>query len=426
MGDHLGGLLLLRDQRDQVVRGPPVEPGGGGPGDALLAGHRSDLAGEGADGGTELGGASEGVAGPERQAPGLARRGGDEHPVVGDVLDAPARRAEGEDVTDPGLVDHLLVELAHPGGLLTDQEDAEQPAVGDRAAARHREALGARTAGELAGDPVPHQARSQLGELVAGVATGEEVQRRVVRAAREGGEGRGPSYDVEELVRLPGVHRGGCHHLLGEYIERAGRHVQRLDAARPHPFHRHRGGHEIATVLGEENTTRHLADLVARAADPLQRAGHRRRRLDLDDEVDSTHVDAELEAAGRDDARKPTPLEVVLDDRPLLLGDRPVVGACDEWGRTVSDSTLTRHLGRGARASHPLRSFAAPRGPVPSTTRAPLRSRRARLSCLEPLPSQPVEAGGQALGEASGVGEDDGRPVLLDQVEHAALDVGPQ
>ena len=45
------------------------------------------------------------------------------------------------------------------------------------------------------------------------------------------------------------------------------------------------------------------ADLVAGPADPLEAAGDRRRALDLDDEVDRAHVDAELEAARRDDRR---------------------------------------------------------------------------------------------------------------------------
>ena len=112
--DGLGGLLLLRDQRDQVGRGPLVEAGTGGPGDGLVARHRRDLTGELADRSTELGRPAERVAGPEGQPAGLPGRGRDEHPVVGDVLDAPAGGAEGEHVTDPGLVDHLLVELADP------------------------------------------------------------------------------------------------------------------------------------------------------------------------------------------------------------------------------------------------------------------------------------------------------------------------
>ena len=75
VGDHLGGLLLLRDQRDQVVGGPLVEAGRGGAGDGLLAGHRRDLAGERADRGAQLGGSAEGVAGPEGESSGLPGAG---------------------------------------------------------------------------------------------------------------------------------------------------------------------------------------------------------------------------------------------------------------------------------------------------------------------------------------------------------------
>ena len=50
------------------------------------------------------------------------------------------------------------------------------------------------------------------------------------------------------------------------------------------------------------------------------------RRLDLDDEVDGAHVDAQLEAAGGDDGPQVAALELVLDDDALLAGQRAVVG----------------------------------------------------------------------------------------------------
>ena len=42
-------------------------------------------------------------------------------------------------------------------------------------------------------------------------------------------------------------------------------------------------------------------DLMPAAADALQAAGDRRRRFDLDDEIDGAHVDAELERRGGDE-----------------------------------------------------------------------------------------------------------------------------
>ena len=67
-----------------------------------------------ADGRAELVRPTDGVALPERQPGRLAERGRDDDAVVGDLLDAPAGGAEGEDVVDARLVDHLLVELADP------------------------------------------------------------------------------------------------------------------------------------------------------------------------------------------------------------------------------------------------------------------------------------------------------------------------
>ena len=250
---------------------------------ASLGEHRRDLADEGADRGPELGRPTERVALPERQPSGLAGRGGDQHPVVGDVLDPPARRAEREDVADPRLVDHLLVELADPATAFSaDEEDPEQAAVGDRAAGGDGEPLGARSAGERVGHPVPDQPRPQLGELVGRVAAGQQVEGRVERRPGQRREGRSPAYDGEQLVGVPGVDRDAGDDLLGEHVERVGRHLERLDLAGPHPLDRDRGLDQVGPVLGEQHAARHLADLVTGAADPLQAAGDRRRRLDLD------------------------------------------------------------------------------------------------------------------------------------------------
>ena len=153
-------------------------------------------------------------------------------------------------------------------------------------------------------------------------------------------------------------------------------------------------------MLGEEHAAADLADLVAGAADALEGAGDARRRLDLDDEVDRAHVDAELEAAGRDHAGQPAALEVVLDQRPLLLGDRAVVGLRDDRVGADGRARLRHHLGRR-------------------------RAVGRRRSSPGALGGDLVEPGGQPLGEAARVGEDDRRAVLLDQVDHVLLDVRP-
>jgi len=57
---------------------------------------------------------------------------------------------------------------------------------------------------------------------------------------------------------------------------------------------------------------------VPGAADPLQRAGDRLRRLELHDAVHSADVDAELERARRDDGAELAALELSLDLLPPL------------------------------------------------------------------------------------------------------------
>ena len=64
---------------------------------------------------------------------------------------------------------------------------------------------------------------------------------------------------------------------------------------------------------------------MAGTSDPLHSARDRRRRLDLYDQIDRAHVDAELERAGRDERGETTGLEVILDAEPLLSRDRAMV-----------------------------------------------------------------------------------------------------
>ena len=78
-------------------------------------------------------------------------------------------------------------------------------------------------------------------------------------------------------------------------------------------------------MLGKDDSARHLAHLMARATDALQPTGDRRRRLDLDHQVDRAHVDAELERRGRDHAAQTPALEIVFDERPLVFRHRSVM-----------------------------------------------------------------------------------------------------
>jgi hypothetical protein len=94
VGHVTGRRALLVDIGQEVVGGPFIEAGAGGPLASLRRGHGAKLADEDADGFSQLRWAPERVTVPERQAAGLAGSGRDENPIVRDVLDAPTGGAQ--------------------------------------------------------------------------------------------------------------------------------------------------------------------------------------------------------------------------------------------------------------------------------------------------------------------------------------------
>ena len=185
--------------------------------------------------------------------------------------------------------------------------------------------------------------------------------------------------------------------MLGEDVERVARDHRLLDLALAHPPRDDRALEQVGAELGEDPALRDLAELVAGAADPLQAAGDRLRRLDLDHEVDGAHVDPELERGGGDEAGELAGLQQLLDDRRAPRG----------------------RASRGGPASST--PFPAPRARsvlVPAV----LGGRQLLLGLLV---GQLVEALRQALGGAAVVDEDDRRGVLADELEQLRVDRGP-
>ena len=177
--------LLLAQERDEVTRGELVErvlraePLG-----RLVVREPDELAGGAADRGAELVRAPDALALPERNRPGNARRRRDEHAVARDLLDPPGRGAEQERLAGARLVDHLLVQLADAAAAV-DEVDAEEPAVGDRARVRHREAPRPFAPADDAAGAVPDDPRPELGELLRGVAARRACRGRSRAAPRE-------------------------------------------------------------------------------------------------------------------------------------------------------------------------------------------------------------------------------------------------
>ena len=148
-------------------------------------------------------------------------------------------------------------------------------------------------------------------------------------ARERSANGYARAHELVQLVDLDLLVGADRDDLLREDVERVARDLRLLDRALAHPLRDDRRLEQVGAELREDAPVRDLAERVAGAADPLQAARDRLRRLDLDHEVDGAHVDPELERRGRDEARDAARLQVLLDLRPLLARERAVVRARD-------------------------------------------------------------------------------------------------
>ena len=173
--------------------------------------------------------------------------------------------------------------------------NAEEAAVRDRAGVRDGESPRTLAAAEDAGRPVPDDPRPQLPELVRRIAAGQHVEDVLELDAGHFCEGIGAADELMQLADLDLLVCTDRDDLLREHVERVARNHRLLDRALPHQLGDHRRLEQVGAELGEDPAFRDRAELVPGAADPLQSARDRLRALDLDHEVDRTHVDAELQ-----------------------------------------------------------------------------------------------------------------------------------
>ncbi len=171
-------------------------------------------------------------------------------------------------------------------------------------------------------------------------------------------------------------------------------------------------------MLGQDHPPARGPDLVPGASHPLHPDRDARRGLDLDDEVDRSHVDAEFQAGGGHHRGQPPGLEVVLDERSLLPADAAVMGSSH-----LDRGRVGRPAGPGV--AHQLRRGAllgsSRHGPV----RGPGLVGGNPVGGIHPVGVCLVQPGAQPFGEPPGVGEHDRRAVGEDEVEDPLLDGGP-
>ncbi len=82
---------------------------------------------------------------------------------------------------------------------------------------------------------------------------------------------------------------------------------------------------EVAAELRKDDPLAHRARLVAGAADSLKAARHGRRRLDLHDQIDRAHVDAELQRGGGHERADAAGLQEIFHFAALGARERPVM-----------------------------------------------------------------------------------------------------
>ena len=334
-GNRAGRRLLLAEVREQIPSGARIEeevrlqPLVG-----LCIGESNELAARRADLLPQLVRTADPLALPERNRTRSARSRRDEHAVTGDLLDPPGRGAEHERLPLARLVDHLLVELADATAA-SDEMDAEKAAIGNRPRIRDREPLRAGSATNHAGRAIPDDPRAQLCELVRRIAPGEHVEHVLELGAGEVGErirtSSQPMQVVDRDLRL-GRDRDD---LLREHVEGVSGNRRLLDRALAHRPRDDGALEQVGAELREDATLRDGAELVSGSADALQAARDRLRALDLDHEVDRTHVDPELEARGGDEAGDLPRLQELLDLDPLLAGERAMMRSRDLFLREL-------------------------------------------------------------------------------------------
>ena len=257
---------------------------------------------------------------PERDRPGHTGRRRDEDAVARDLLDAPRRRAEQERLAGPRLVDHLLVELADTAAAV-DEIHAEKTAIRNRPRIGHRQPAGTAAASDDAGGAIPDDARSELGELVGRIAAREHVEHVLELRPREIREWVRATHELVQVVDRDLLVCCDRDDLLREDVEWVARDDGLFDLAFEHALHHHRRLEQIRAVFREDASLRHGVQLVPGATDTLQAARNGLRRLDLDDEVDRSHVDAELERRRGDETRDLPRLQQLLDLDALLACD---------------------------------------------------------------------------------------------------------
>ena len=189
--------------------------------------------------------------------------------------------------------------------------------------------------------------------------------------ARQRPIGPGAAEQREELVLAPLARRHFGDDLLRQHVERLFRDREAIEFPAVHTVEQRRAFDQLVARQREQPALGRPRDRVARAADPLQKSRDRARRAELADQVDIADVDAELQRGGRHQGFQRAAFEPLFGIEPLFFGEAAVM--------------------------------------------------RGHLIGAEPL----GELAGHPLDQPAGIDEDQGRPMRLDQLGEAIIDLLP-
>ena len=175
----------------------------------------------------------------------------------------------------------------------------------------------------------PSFVRLSLGEAIVGaqrVAAGrDEIERLVEMLPRRAAIGRGGDDFVVERIGREWFGAGHAEDMLREHVEAARAFGGRVLRALARRLDRGRAFEHFEAVRRHEDRARGFVEPMVGAADALHQPARSLRRADIDDEIDITPVDAEIERRGADDGLEAAFRHRLLDAAALAGVERAVM-----------------------------------------------------------------------------------------------------
>src|SRR5579883_567254 len=281
------------------------------------------------------------------------------HDAGFDAPHLPRIGSEQEDVAGHAFDGKILVEGTDDVAFRLD-DDVVVRSIGDGAAARDSGQPRAAAGSQPSVDAVVVQERAAA-PARGRDAVGQHRNHLVEIPALEVFIAEGAPHRRVELVDFPFVLRARRYDLLRENVERRARYGDRIELGAPNCANERRRLEQLVARRDVDHAFRLGADPMPGTTDALQCNPDRSRRAQLNDEIDGSDVDAQLQRSGGDDGAQLTAAQRPLYLKARLAGETAVV----RHDETVAQAFVERE--RNALA-HPPRPYKDQRGAVRANT----------------------------------------------------------